>query len=111
MRSITRSRPSLRASQKKHPEVALAYQPHNLPSVQKAVLAAIRGGAIEVVLDLDHLDALDVSALRGLIALLRRARDAGGELALRATKPLLRRTLGVTALDRVFRMRSGSTAA
>jgi anti-anti-sigma regulatory factor len=34
--------------------------------------------------------------------LLRRVREAGGELMLRVTRPELRSTLRLTALDRVF---------
>ena len=78
-------------------------QPGALTALQNAVVGAIQRGS-RVILDLDHMPVLDNPALRGLIMLLRRVREAGGELALRVTRPELRSTLSLTALDRVFEM-------
>jgi len=80
------------------------YQPHAYPALETAVLGALEDGVDRVVIDLDSLDALDTDGVRGLITLLRRARTAGGQLALRSSKPEVRRTLSVTALDRIFEM-------
>jgi anti-sigma B factor antagonist len=82
--------------------VVIEYRPYAYEAVEKAVLHALEGGADRVILDLDALDALDTQGVRGLITLLRRARAAGGELALTSLKPDVRRTLQVTALDRIF---------
>ncbi|HEY9084826.1 MAG TPA: STAS domain-containing protein [Candidatus Tyrphobacter sp.] len=98
------------APRKKRNAVTLAFHPND-PSLQKTVLGHVAAGASEVVLELDHLEALDVPALRVLIALLRRTREAGGTLALRTAKPHIRRTLAVTALDRLFAVRSSAEAA
>ena len=84
--------------------VVIEYRPSAYPVVEAAVLTALKGGASRVILDLDSLDALDTEGVRGLITLLRRARALGGELALSSIKPDVRRTLQVTALDRLFPM-------
>jgi anti-anti-sigma factor len=76
-------------------------RPGAIATLQNALVAAITRGR-RVVLDLDQLPILDNPALRGLIMLLRRVREAGGELILRVTRPELRTTLSLTALDRVF---------
>jgi anti-anti-sigma factor len=89
--------------------VLIAYQPEAVPTLEGEILAALRQGA-RVVLDLDSLDVLDTAGLRGLIALLRSSRAVGGELALRSNKPSVRRTLEVTALDRIFAL-EGTEAA
>lgn len=87
------------------------FSPDTQAAMEKEVVSAIRGGASEVVLTLDHLDRLEVSDLRSLIVLLRRAREAGGELVLLTAKPQIRRILAVTALDRLFSVRTDSEAA
>jgi len=82
--------------------VVIEYRLSAHPAIEAAALAAFEGGASRVVLDLDVVDSLDHESVRGLIALLRRARAAGGELALRASRPDVTRTLSVTGLDRIF---------
>jgi anti-anti-sigma factor len=81
--------------------IVIEYRPQAYPALEAAVGAALESGA-KVVLNLDSLDVLDTEGVRGLISLLRHARSIGGELALRATKPDVLRTLSVTALDRIF---------
>jgi anti-anti-sigma factor len=78
------------------------YRPETVEAVQQQMLAALETGAPRVVLMLDHLDRLDTEAVKGLIVLLRRAREAGGEIALQVSRPELLRSLKVTALDRLF---------
>jgi anti-anti-sigma factor len=80
----------------------IEYRPGGLASVETEMLAALADGATRVVLDLDQLETLDAAGVRDLIVLLRRARSVGGEVALRARKPDVLRTLSVTALDRIF---------
>ncbi len=82
--------------------VVIEYRLAAHPAIEAATLAAFEGGATRVILDLDALDSLDHESVRGLISLLRRARAAGGELGLRATRPDVMRTLSVTGLDRIF---------
>ncbi|MDE2482489.1 MAG: STAS domain-containing protein [bacterium] len=80
------------------------YDPNALEELEAASLAAIEAGAGQVVFNLDRLERLDTAGVRGLIAILRRTREKGGELALRASRPEILRSLEVTALDRVFTM-------
>jgi anti-anti-sigma factor len=89
--------------------VFITYHPDDPLALENEVLTALGQGA-RVVLDLDGLEALDTAGVRGLISLLRSARAHGAELALRANKPSVRRTLEVTALDRLFAL-DGSEAA
>jgi len=84
--------------------VIIEYRPDAIAALETAVLAALEDGAAQVVLDLDSVEALDTEGVRGLIKLLRSSRAAGGELALSVSKPGVRRTLAVTALDRLFPM-------
>lgn len=84
--------------------VRLEYRPQALPQLQAAVLAALEAGAGRIVLDLDRIDRLDSEGVRGLITLLRRSREIGGEIALQTQRDDIRRMLSVTALDRLFPM-------
>lgn len=92
-------------------EVAVDFQPAQAAAMERKVVAAVRDGAAEIVLRLDHLERLEVSDLRCLIVLLRKAREAGGSLAIQTSKPQIRRILAVTALDRLFAVRADSEAA
>lgn len=86
------------------------YQPKTLEDVSSRVLSAFADGAGRVVLNLDSLPRLDTDGVRGLIVLLRRSREVGGEIALSVTRPELLRSLHVMALDRLFPMVSGIAA-
>jgi anti-anti-sigma factor len=91
--------------------MTLTFRPAEQAAMEREISEAIRGGRGPVVLELDHLETLDVAAVRTLIVLLRRARESGGDLSLRTTKPQVRRILAVTALDRLFTIRADSEAA
>ncbi|HTU81308.1 MAG TPA: STAS domain-containing protein [Candidatus Acidoferrales bacterium] len=85
----------------------IQYRPDAYAANEAEVVSAFEQACergIRVVLNLDGLDTLDTDGVRGLITLLRRARALKGELALRASKPSVLRTLEVTALDRIFPM-------
>ena len=88
----------------------IEYRPNSHPELETAVVSAIEDGARRVVLDLDRIETLDTDGVRTLITLLRRSRALGGELALRSNNPGVRRTLAVTALDRIFPMDDGEAA-
>ncbi len=87
------------------------YRPDRLPAVQAAVMSAFEAGAPRVVLNLDPLERLDSEGVRGLILLLRRSREIGGELALQVTRPDIIRSLQVMALDRLFPLVKTEVAA
>ncbi len=82
--------------------IVFEYRPAAFEALQAAVITAFETGAPRIVLDLDNLPRLDTHAVRGLITLLRRSREVGGELALRVTRPDLLRTLNTLSLDRIF---------
>ena len=56
------------------------------------------------VIDVDAVDLLSSTTLGLLISVLRMVRDRGGTVSLVATREKALRTLGVTGLDRVFRV-------
>lgn len=95
-----------------HPNhsVVIEYRSDAAATLERDVMTAFGGGAGRVVLNLDTLETLDTENVRNLIALLRRSRTTGGELALQASKPHVLRTLSVTALDRIFTMVEGEAA-
>jgi len=99
---LTCSPPLPHLQEKSMEPVVIEYRLSAHPAIEAAVLAAFDGGAGRVILDLDALESLDHESVRGLITLLRRARAAGGELGLRASRPEVTRTLSVTGLDRIF---------
>ncbi|MGC2244540.1 MAG: STAS domain-containing protein, partial [Candidatus Aquilonibacter sp.] len=84
--------------------LTINYRPESLDAITRETLAAFEEGAPRVVLDLDKLARLDTEGVRGLITLLRRSREVGGEVALKVTRPELLRSLSVMALDRIFPM-------
>ncbi len=88
--------------------------PAAMEALQREIAVALADGQTRVALDLDRIPALDIAGIRGLITLLRRVREGGGEIALRTSRADICRTLAVTGLDRVFSVegcRSGPGAA
>jgi len=81
--------------------VVIEYRPAAFASVDAAVQEALGDGG-RVTLDLDPVQDLDFEGVRGLIKLLRRGREVGGEVALRTGKRQHWETLELTALDRLF---------
>jgi anti-anti-sigma factor len=92
--------------------IVIEYRPDAYPALESAVLGALGSGAPRVMLDLGRLTALDTAGVRGLITLLRRSRTAGGgQVVLVGGNPDVRRTLEVTALDRLFEVVRAEDAA
>jgi len=83
---------------------AFRFVPGQLDRLEATISEAFDTGTDRVVLDLDGLTSLDSDGVRDLITLLRRARERGADIALRATHGTILRTLQVTALDRLFTM-------
>ena len=84
--------------------IVFEYRPAAFEALHAAVLIAFETGAPQIVLDLDNLPRLDADAVRGLVTLLRRSREVGGEVALRVTRPELLRALNTLSFDRIFPM-------
>jgi anti-anti-sigma factor len=92
----------VRPPERRVEDASIEYLPQNYAEVEAAVDAALLRGKQRVVLNLDALVVLDTEAMRGLIALLRRARLKGAQIALAVSQPEILRTLSITGLDRVF---------
>lgn len=71
---------------------------------RRQLARAVQSGKVNLTIDLDRVDTLDSSGLAALIATLRLARDRGGDVRVRATKPDIRRVMELTGLSRVFRL-------
>jgi anti-sigma B factor antagonist len=64
----------------------------------------VDAGNVNLTIDLDRVGAIESSGLAALIATLRRARDRGGNVRVRASQPHVRRVMELTGLSRVFRL-------
>lgn len=86
------------------PIFALGQPPDDLAfaALSTRVLDALGDGSKTVAVDLDAITVLDSAAMRRLITLLRRTREHGGELRLITARADIRRSLAVTALDKIF---------
>jgi len=81
-------------------------------SVARRQLAReVDAGSVDLTIDLDGVGALESGGLAALIATLRRARDRGGDVRVRASKPHVRRVMELTGLSRVFRLAADAPAA
>ncbi len=77
----------------------------NVKTLRSRLQALVPSGAAYVVLDLEDVTLLDTAGLAVLICLLKRARNAGGDVKL--VWPALegaRRILKLTGFDRIFTM-------
>lgn len=74
------------------------------PELRQHVIAAIQDGNSHVLLDLTGVDFIDSFGLGVLVGVLKRARMAGGDIALVIPEPRVRRVLEICDLDRVFRI-------
>lgn len=61
-------------------------------------------GVLDVTVDLAEMDFIDSSGLQALVAGLKRLREQGGDLGLRAPRPSTRKVLEITGLTSVFRL-------
>jgi anti-sigma B factor antagonist len=73
------------------------------PQLKAAVTAAVQAGRTRVVVDLTAVTFLDSSGLGALIAGLKAAREAGGDLRMTGANEQVRTVLRLTNLDRVLR--------
>jgi anti-sigma B factor antagonist len=64
----------------------------------------VDAGSVNLTIDLDRVGAIESSGLAALIATLRRARDRGGNVRVRASQPHVRRVMELTGLSQVFRL-------
>ena len=78
-----------------HGEVDLA----SAPKLAAAMTELIDRGYTSVAVDLGSVEFIDSSGLGVLVGSLRRLRDDGGDLVLRAASPPVTRILELTGLD------------
>lgn len=72
------------------------------PDLRQAIHDALEPAPPRIVVDLAAVEFIDSSGLGALIAGLRAARDAGGDLRIAAPGPQVRMVLQLSNLDRVL---------
>jgi anti-sigma B factor antagonist len=75
---------------------------YTTPQAKEAMLDLLEKGYHHLVVDLQHTDYLDSTALGVLVGTLKRVREQGGDLRLVAPPPRIRRLLEITRLVNVF---------
>jgi anti-sigma B factor antagonist len=73
------------------------------PQLSAAVAELVGSGCSRIVVDLADTSFIDSSGLGALVASLKHARQAGGDLRLAGTTPQIDTVLELTNLDRVLR--------
>ena len=81
------------------------------PQFTKAVADLVAGGCVRIVVDLSATDFIDSSGLGALVASLKAARQAGGDLRLAGTTPQVDTILALTNLNRVLQPSATVAAA
>jgi anti-sigma B factor antagonist len=72
------------------------------PQLRDRLQELTNGGARLVVVDLTGVGFLDSSALGALVVAFKDLREQGGWLRLAGVRPLVRRVLSITSVDRVI---------
>ncbi|MFN8072136.1 MAG: STAS domain-containing protein [Mycobacterium sp.] len=72
------------------------------PALRQELTALIESGKIRLVVDMNAVDTIDSSALGSLVAILKIARQAGGDLRLVAPSRQVAEELNMTNLVRVM---------
>ncbi|MBV8172456.1 MAG: STAS domain-containing protein [Candidatus Eremiobacteraeota bacterium] len=83
---------------------------------RRQLARAVESGKVNLMIDLDNVGTLNSGGLAALIATLRKARNRGGDVRVKASQPHIRRVMELTGLSRVFHlapspMLQGATAA
>lgn len=72
------------------------------PALKSAIDEVVESGATHVVIDLSETSFVDSSGLGALVAGLKRARQAGGDLRIAEPQEQVRMVLALTNLDRIL---------
>jgi anti-sigma B factor antagonist len=72
--------------------------------VRQAALKLISDGTRRLIIDLSGTEYLDSSGLGTLVGLLKRIREAGGEMPIAGAQPRVERVFEITGLTQVFRL-------
>ena len=81
------------------------------PELRDVVAAAVAGGRPRVVVDLAGVEFMDSSGLGALIASLKTARQAGGDLRIAAVNEQVALVLQLSNLDRILKPYPDADAA
>lgn len=73
------------------------------PALKSAIDSTVEAGTPQVVVDLSQTSFVDSSGLGALVAGLKKARQAGGDLRIAGPGEQVRTVLGLTNLDRILR--------
>lgn len=73
------------------------------PRLRTLLTETVKGGQKRIVVDLSATDFMDSSGLGAIIAGLKTARQAGGDLRIASVTPQVAMVLQLTNLDRVLR--------
>ena len=70
--------------------------------LQKAFAALLDKGKKKIVLDLSNIDFISSIVIASLVFMVKRAREAGGNLVLCGVRDKVKKVLAITNLDKVF---------
>ncbi len=76
----------------------------NAGQVKQAALKLISDGVRRLVIDLQGTEYMDSSGLGTLVGLLKRIKEAGGEMPIAAAQPRVKRLFEITGLTQVFQL-------
>jgi anti-sigma B factor antagonist len=74
------------------------------PSFKQQLTQAITQGNVRLALHLAHVSFMDSTGLGALVATLKAARKAQGDISIIAPSPQVHKLLRLTAMDRVFKI-------
>lgn len=75
---------------------------YTAPRLKEELVAAIEGGCINVIVDLERVGFIDSSGLGVLVSALRRARERDGVVRIVCTRDNILKIFRITGLDKVF---------
>lgn len=81
------------------------------PRLRSVIGHLVEAGTVRVVLDLSETESMDSSGLGAIVAGLKTARQAGGDLRIAAAGPQVLAVLDLTKLTRVLRPRPDVASA
>lgn len=84
--------------------LAMSTSPEALQILRRLAYDAVDAGHLNIEIDVDDIGALESPSISTLISILRKARERGATVSLRASRKNILDTLCVTGLDKVFRI-------
>ena len=92
-------------------EVSGEVDVYTAPRLREAVVSAIDGGSLRLVVDVDNVEFLDSTGVGVLVGALKKVRSGGGTLDIVCTQPRLLKIFEITGLDKVFGLHTTVTDA